>query len=247
MDTGQEWAAEIGSVRRAAGDVADAVTGVHNGVREAEGLATAHGMQVTDAGTVTDPGPAMMLAPERRDQVAAERAAIRMDVEERIKQILRQADDIDADFVTVLHRAAAGTTVDASGDATEAASLGAWGSTGSVAGSLSILAPPAEGATAAQNAAYWATLSTAQRDRLTADRPELIGNRDGIPTAYREHRRACDAVGRTRATRYSPCRSVCRSTDSITVCSTPSTRRHTLVVRTPFPPNLSLTVVGQKH
>lgn len=26
-----------------------------------------------------------------------------------------------------------------------------------------------------------------------------------------------------------------RSTDSITVCSTPSTRRHTLIVRTPFP------------
>jgi hypothetical protein len=53
-------------------------------------------------------------------------------------------------------------------------------------GSLTIPAPPPEGATAAQNAAYWSTLSEGQRTRLAMDRPELVGNRDGFSAAQRD-------------------------------------------------------------
>jgi hypothetical protein len=56
------------------------------------------------------------------------------------------------------------------------------------------------------------------------------------PRPHREHRRATPALGRTRVTSTSPPRpSDSSSTDSITVYSTPSIRRHTLVVRTPSP------------
>src|SRR5699024_8735339 len=38
----------------------------------------------------------------------------------------------------------------------------------------------------AQNAAWWASLSKAQRDRFTKDYPKLIGNRDGVSAKYRD-------------------------------------------------------------
>lgn len=46
--------------------------------------------------------------------------------------------------------------------------------------------PPPEGASAAENAAYWASLTEAQRLQLAREEPELVGNRDGFSAKHRD-------------------------------------------------------------
>ncbi len=185
IDGLEEYAAEVASLRRSAGDVSDAILGVMNGVKEAEELARTHHFSIGGDGTVVDHGPPPDTPEDQKEAVARERLTIAAEVRDRVTEVLKSATDIDDDFCAVLDRLLAGHTIDATGNDNENTSLAAAGNSGAVMGSLSIPAPPLEGATAAQNAAYWATLSDAQRNRLAKDRPELVGPRDGFSTEQR--------------------------------------------------------------
>ncbi|ANN14275.1 hypothetical protein SD37_00465 [Amycolatopsis orientalis] len=186
IDGMEEYAAEVASLRRSAGDVGDAISGVVNGVKEVEGLARAHHFTIGGDGEIVDNGPPPETADGEKEAVARERAAIAAELRDRVAEVLKSATDIDDDFCSVLDRIVSGQTIDATGNDNENTSLAAAGNSGAVMGALSIPAPPPEGATAAQNAAYWATLSEAQRTRLAMDRPELVGPRDGFSAKQRD-------------------------------------------------------------
>ncbi|WP_414936608.1 alpha/beta hydrolase [Amycolatopsis sp. cmx-11-51] len=186
IDGLEEYAAEVASLRRSAGDVGDAISGVMNGVKEVEGLARAHHFTIGGDGAVNDNGPPPDTPEDQKEAVARERATIAAELRDRVSEVLKSATDIDDDFCLVLDRIVSGQTIDATGNDNENTSLAAAGNSGAAMGSLSIPAPPPEGATPAQNAAYWATLSEAQRTRLATDRPELVGPRDGFSAKQRD-------------------------------------------------------------
>jgi hypothetical protein len=180
-DDAEELAAEGASVRRAAGDVSDAITGVVHGVQEADSLAAAHEFRIGDDGAVTDHGPPPVCTADDPDgsQTAADRQRIAVELHDRVQEVLRSAEDVDNDFCAVLDRVLSGHEIDTG------TTLAAAGNAGWALGSLSIPPPPA-GASPADNAAWWATLSPHQRAVLTRDHPELVGPRDGLPTVDRD-------------------------------------------------------------
>jgi hypothetical protein len=186
IDGLEEYAAEVASLRRSSGDVSDAITGVHNAVTEAEGLARTHHFTIGGDGSVIDNGPPPDTPEDEKEAVARERQTIAAELRDRVEQVLRTATDIDDDFCAVLDRILAGHTIDATGNDNENTSLAAAGNSGAAMGALSIATPPPDGATPAQNAAYWATLSKAERNHLAATRPELVGPRDGFSAEQRD-------------------------------------------------------------
>ncbi|WP_165436145.1 alpha/beta hydrolase [Amycolatopsis suaedae] len=185
IDGLEEHAADVAAARRSFGDTGDAITGVVNGVREAEDLAKAHHFSIGDDGAVIDHGPPPDTPEDQKAAVAEERKAIAEEVRERVIQVLRSATDVDDDFCAVLDKILSEHTIDAAATSNDQTSLAAAGNAGHILGSLSVPAPPPDGATATQNAAWWASLSRNQRLQLVADRPDLVGNRDGLPATYR--------------------------------------------------------------
>ena len=179
-DDAEELAAEGAMLRRAAGDVSDAITGVLHGVTEAQSLAAAHEFRIDDDGSVIDHGPAPVCTESDPDgsQATADRQRIAVELQDRVKEVLRSAEDVDNDFCAVLDRILSSHVLVPGSDGTD---LAAVGNSGWPLGSLSIPAPPPTGATPADNAAWWATLSPNQRTVLLHDHPELLGNRDGLP------------------------------------------------------------------
>lgn len=159
---------------------------MHNAVTEAEGLARTHHFTIGGDGSVIDNGPPPDTPEDQKEAVARERQTIAAELRDRVEQVLRTATDIDDDFCAVLDRILAGRTIDATGNDNENTSLAAAGNSGAAMGALSIATPPPDGATPAQNAAYWATLSKAERNHLAATRPELVGPRDGFSAEQRD-------------------------------------------------------------
>ncbi|MFD8497402.1 alpha/beta hydrolase [Amycolatopsis sp. NPDC059657] len=186
IDTLEEYAAEVAAARRGLGDTGDAILGIMHGVSDAEHLAAAHRFTIGDNGAVVDNGPPPDTPEDQKDAVARERQKIAAELKDRVEQVIRSATDVDDDLCIVLDRILSGHTIDAGANDNEHTSLAAAGNAGDALGSLSIPAPPPEGATAAQNAAYWSTLSEAQRTRLAKDRPELVGPRNGFSATQRD-------------------------------------------------------------
>ncbi|WP_370949053.1 alpha/beta hydrolase [Amycolatopsis sp. cg5] len=186
IDGLEEYAAEIAAGRRSVGDTGDAISGVVHGVVEVEGLATSHHFTIADSGAIVDNGPPPDTPDDQKQAVARDRQKIAAELRDRIDQVIRSATDVDDDFCVVLDRILSGHTIDAAANDNEHTSLAAAANAGDAVGSLTIPAPPPEGATVAQNAAYWATLSEGQRTRLAMDRPELVGPRDGFSAVQRD-------------------------------------------------------------
>ncbi|MFI7122331.1 alpha/beta hydrolase [Amycolatopsis sp. NPDC049868] len=184
IDGLEEYAADIAALRRAAGDTGDAITGVQNGVREAEAIASGNHFTIAADGAVVDNG-VPNVPPEQAQLVAEERARLAEELKDRVEQVLRQAIDIDDDLCAVLGRIEAGNVIDATGNDNENTSLAAAGNSGAVNGALSVLTPPPVGADPSTNAAWWAALSEAQRKQLIAQHPDWVGNRDGVKAADR--------------------------------------------------------------
>ena len=182
-DDAEELAAEGAMLRRAAGDVSDAITGVLNGVAEAQSLAAAHEFRIGDDGSITG-GPPPVCTTEDPDGsiAAADNQRIVTELQDRVQEVLRSAEDVDNDFCTVLDRILSSHVIDPGSNSTD---LAAAGNSGAALGSLSIPPPPAGDGTPADNAAWWATLSPNQRAVLAHDHPELVGPRDGLPTEAR--------------------------------------------------------------
>ena len=194
-DAAEELAAEGAMLRRAAGDVSDAITGVLNGVHEVQSLAAAHEFHIGDDGAITGGPPPVCTAGDPDGSVAAAaNQRIVAELRDRIQEVLRSAEDVDNDFCAVLDRILSNHAIDPGNGHTD---LAAAGNSGAALGSLSIPPPPAGDGSPADNAAWWATLSPNQRAVLTRDHPELIGLRDGLST---ESRDAANKIllGRTR-------------------------------------------------
>lgn len=186
VDRLEAWAAEIQAGRQAATAVGDAITGVKNGVIEVEDLAAAQHFTIGDNGDVIDNGPPPGVPADQQEAVAAERRVVTAELRDRVRQVLRSAEDVDDDFCSVLDRILSHQVIDSTGNDNASTSLSAAGALGLAAGGLTIPPPPPEGATAAQNAAYWATLSDQQRRQLAMDHPALVGPRDGFTATHRD-------------------------------------------------------------
>jgi hypothetical protein len=183
-DAAEELAAEGASLRRAAGDVSDAITGVLHGVKEVQSMAAAHEFAIGEDGSITShaPPPVCTEADPDGAQAARDRQRIEVELQHRIHEVLRSAEDVDNDFCAVLDRILSNHEIDSGNGRTD---LAAAGNSGAALGALSIPAPPPPGATPADNAAWWATLSQNQKNVPIHDHPELVGNRDGVEALAR--------------------------------------------------------------
>jgi hypothetical protein len=93
--------------------------------------------------------------------------------------VLRRADELDTTLAAALTAAASGQVDDGTGTALFDAAVHVLG------GDRPPPAPPPD-ATPGQNAAWWASLTPAQREHLLLTDPGLIANRDGLPAAVRD-------------------------------------------------------------
>jgi hypothetical protein len=177
--------AAVSAVRRATGETSDAMMSIQRALGEAEELARAYGFVISDAGTVGEVRPPAVVDPAP-EEVQRERSRALAEVVDRLEQLLRRADDVDADFAAVLGRAARGQIDDGVGASLLDASV-----TGEGSGGLSPLGPPGHG-TPAANAGWWASLSDAERRALLDRDPGALGNLDGLPAVVR------DAANRVR-------------------------------------------------
>ncbi|WP_020662201.1 alpha/beta hydrolase [Amycolatopsis benzoatilytica] len=97
--------------------------------------------------------------PERQGEIA-----------DRVGQVLREAAEIDADLTVVLDRATRGES----------------GSGGTVALAMATTSRPKPNGTAAENRAWWDSLSDSAQSSILRDNPDLIRNLDGIPVVDRD-------------------------------------------------------------
>ena len=160
-------AAEVGVVRAGVVAAADAVGGVRAGLAEAQELADGSGLTIAADGAVAGPTP----------PVAGSAAAVQAEVADRLEQVLHAAAALDTDLAALL-AATAGTSGTGALDASPV------GATTSAGPTIGVPAPP--DGTPADNAGWWSALSPAARQRVVAEHPEWVGNRDGIPAAVRD-------------------------------------------------------------
>ncbi|MEU6644194.1 alpha/beta hydrolase [Saccharomonospora sp. NPDC046836] len=173
----EQRVAEAAAVRRAAHEVQIALERLSSVVAETDELARRNSWLISDAGEVvlqpvvidlTDPA------------LAAERAKIHEELVDRVEQIVRRANDVDADLAAILTRAARGEiTEQGAGTLAQAADAGTAQS------GLTIIGPPPEG-TPADNKAWWYSLSDTAKAAVFRNNPEWIGNLDGIPCVDRD-------------------------------------------------------------
>lgn len=177
--------AGVAAVRPTVADTADAITGLHEGIADAEALATANGFRIAPDGTVTDVAHTVVPADQAEDYQRG-RQALQTELVDRLEQVLRRATEIDTQLADVLARAAAEQIDDGTGESLFGAAVTAHG-----AGGLTASAPPPDGSVA-DNAGWWDALSDAEQDDIIARHPDRVGNLDGIPAAVR------DEANRTR-------------------------------------------------
>ncbi|GAA1985375.1 alpha/beta hydrolase [Kitasatospora viridis] len=137
---------------------------------EALDEAAAAGLTVTPEGRLTRP------AGERHDPDLAA-----TELEQRIDSALAQADTADrtlAEHLQAHTRAARDGSALATGGYSPVPAL--------TAPDLLAAALPPANATPAEVAAWWRTLPPATQQHLTTTRPDLIGNRDGLPATTRD-------------------------------------------------------------
>ncbi|WP_086825396.1 alpha/beta hydrolase [Allokutzneria sp. NRRL B-24872] len=168
--------AGISAVRRATGEAADAVKAVQRALGDAEHLAGRYGFSIADDGKIVDIAQSR---PTEAPQIR-ERAAMHAELVDRVEQVLRRANDIDADLAAVLERAALDRIDDGCGTSLTDASLA-----GQATGGLSTVGPP-QGGSPADNSGWWTSLSDAERAAMLKDHPDWIGNLDGLPAVVRD-------------------------------------------------------------
>ena len=172
-------AAGAAAVRSGLAAAADAVAGLHAGLAAAQELADGNGFTIAADGVVADAvadAPAVpAVAAAGPAAGAGARSAVRAEIVDRVEQVLRAAGALDTELAALLHTIAADTAgPDPSPPVVPAAAIGVPAPPGgSVADSV------------ADSAGWWSVLSAAARQRVVAEHPEWIGNRDGIPAVAR--------------------------------------------------------------
>ncbi|MDJ0359893.1 alpha/beta hydrolase [Rhodococcus sp. H29-C3] len=135
---------------------------------------------IDDDGGVVDRMPLYSSASEDAWSLGRDRLRRIRDLRDRATELLTRARYLDSQGAAILR------TLSDSVSAT-----GADVSTVPAAAPASRIAVPTEtalptGKSASANAAFWDSLTMADRTRLLVDRPELIGNLDGIPAVVRD-------------------------------------------------------------
>jgi hypothetical protein len=197
-------AAVIGAVQQLASETAGAVAKLQPELESVRADVSARGgyLTLSDNGDVTINAP-----PDMRDELRP----IADSIESRAKALIRQAEDIDADCPEVFGHVENGDiTARGATDVPSAQEMGRDQS------GLSAPYPPeGEGVMPEDVTAWWNALSTEEHDKIKAEHPDWIGDRDGVPTPFR--RRST----RTSSTANSPMHNV-PSTTSRPSRSTPA-------------------------
>ncbi|WP_433575367.1 alpha/beta hydrolase [Nocardia brasiliensis] len=165
-------AATLGAVRELTKQTREAVTHLKETLAAIEQTATANGLEIWDAGHVT-----IADLPGAPDPAKVE--SLRLELQDAVQAVMKQADDIDADAAAVLNKAADGKI-----DNRGATDVAAASAAGAAQGGLTAPAPPENG-TPQQNREYWHAMDERQRREVIDQHPEWIGNRDGIPSMAR--------------------------------------------------------------
>ncbi|TLF52469.1 alpha/beta hydrolase [Nocardia cyriacigeorgica] len=165
-------AAALGAVRNLTTQTREAVKHLKQTLATIDRRATEAGLEVWDHGHVT-----IADKPDAPDPASVE--ALRLELIDAARAVMRQADDIVADAAVVLNKAANGEITDNGATDVVAASAA-----GAAQGGLTAPAPP-ENASPRENNAYWDALDDRQRREIIDQHPEWIGNRDGIPSMAR--------------------------------------------------------------
>ena len=173
----EQRVAEASAVRRGAHEVQIAVERITAMVTDTENLASLNLWAIADNGAVWSLDPdAGGVAPD----LAAKRDKVKLELLDRVEQLLRRATDVDADLAAILLRAANGQiTEQGVGTLAQAADVGA-GQSG-----LSITEPP-PGGTPGDNKAWWDSLSDTAKAAILRDAPDLVRNLDGVPIVDRD-------------------------------------------------------------
>ncbi|OKL52625.1 alpha/beta hydrolase [Buchananella hordeovulneris] len=168
---GYELVEKIGEVMLATSEMSDAVWDLQQEVLYCEQFAQLNELHIDDAGTVTITANIAGMA---LDRTAARRGielqTAQKALVEQIATVLQRADEADQNYQRRLNAVAQGTY-----QVTETGKSNSQG--------LPDL--PGEDWGPTQVAAWWSALSQAEKDKLIAEHPELIGNLDGIDMASR--------------------------------------------------------------
>ncbi|MFD8494221.1 alpha/beta hydrolase [Amycolatopsis sp. NPDC059657] len=173
----EQRVAEASAVRRAAHEVQLAVERIAEFVLQTDELARVNGWHVGGDGAVVRPPTA---GPPPPPDVVAKQARVKVELADRVEQILRRAADVDADFAAILTKAMSGEITEQ-----DATSLAQAADAGTRQSGLSIIGPP-EGGTPGDNKAWWASLSDTAKATILRDNPDLVRNLDGIPVVDRD-------------------------------------------------------------
>lgn len=172
----QRITGEVASVWAVTLDAADSLTSLRAALTEAENLAHHHEFTIHDDGTTASTRQQDLSRISDITDPDMERRAVELELRDRVGELQRRADDVDAKLARVLGNAH-DDLLTTRGTLQEAAHAGAR------AGDLEVTPPPAS--TAGANATWWKSLSEADRNMVRANKPEWIGNLDGVPARDR--------------------------------------------------------------
>ncbi|WP_370947778.1 alpha/beta hydrolase [Amycolatopsis sp. cg5] len=173
----EQRVAEASAVRRAAHEVQLAVERITSFVHETDELARVNGWSIGADGAIV---LAPTAGPPPPPDIIARQNQVKIELLDRIEQLLRRANDVDTDFAAILTRAMRGEITEQ-----DATSLAQAADAGGRQSGLSIIGPP-EGGTPGDNKAWWATLSDTAKGVILRDNPDLVRNLDGIPIVDRD-------------------------------------------------------------
>ncbi|RRD49582.1 hypothetical protein EII12_10385, partial [Buchananella hordeovulneris] len=162
---------KLGEVMLATSEMSDAVWGLQQEVLECEQYARINELHIDDAGMVTIVADmAGMMIDRTSAYRVTEIQTAQKALAERVTAVIKHADEVDFNYQSRLRAIAQGTY--------QVVEKGRTGTQG-----LPDL--PGKDWGPGQVAAWWQALSQGEKDKLIAERPELIGNLDGIDMASR--------------------------------------------------------------
>ena len=167
-------AAVIGAVQQLASETAAAVAKLHTELDAIRADVAAQGGYLT----LSDNGDVTINAPE---DMHDELQPVADNIESRAKALIHEAEDIDADCAEVFGHVEKGDiTAKGATDVPTAQEMGRDQS------GLSAPYPPeGEGVMPEDVTAWWNSLSTEEQDKVKAEHPAWIGDRDGVPVPVR--------------------------------------------------------------
>lgn len=171
-------AAQVGAIKRLTDDTEDSVVALKRALADVSSLAFANDFAVCNDNTLWDRW-GFERPPNQTDAEAADRQRMKVELLDRVGEIVRRGTEIEENAAAIMTAAARNLISDNdSTDVREAAGIGGD------QGATKAPQPPTEGHPAANNE-WWNSLTDDQRDYVREERPHWIGDLDGIPAADR--------------------------------------------------------------